>query len=208
MPGVDIETVIEPSLSHDAERRWAVTGSLKCFMRLTPAQRGAVILVDVLGHSVPEVATITGRSLAATKSSLMRGRQRLREIASDTAAEMPTNVSALDATRLKAYADRFNAGEFDDLRELLSAEVRVELVAKAMIEGVERVASQYFGNYRQTTGWCAQPSLVDGHLALVMTCDAAESYFIEVAFQHGRVIGIRDFRHAGYDTVGSEVRTM
>jgi RNA polymerase sigma-70 factor (ECF subfamily) len=47
--------------------------SLRTFMRLPALQRSAVILKDVLGHSLEEVASITGASEAAAKSALQRG---------------------------------------------------------------------------------------------------------------------------------------
>jgi RNA polymerase sigma-70 factor (ECF subfamily) len=43
------------------------TMSLRTFIRLTALQRSAVILKDVLGHSLEEVASITGASEAAAK---------------------------------------------------------------------------------------------------------------------------------------------
>src|SRR6201987_5226785 len=61
-----------PNRDHEA-----ATMSLRTFMRLPPLQRSAVILKDVLGHSVEEVASITGASEAAAKSALQRGRGRL-----------------------------------------------------------------------------------------------------------------------------------
>ena len=54
--------------------------SLRTFMRLPALQRSAVVLKDVLGHSLEEIASITGASAAAAKSALQRGRVRLREI--------------------------------------------------------------------------------------------------------------------------------
>ena len=59
--------------------------SLRTFMRLPALQRSAVILKDVLGHSLEEVASITGASEAAAKSALQRGRLRLREFAKEPA---------------------------------------------------------------------------------------------------------------------------
>jgi RNA polymerase sigma-70 factor (ECF subfamily) len=61
------------------------TMSLRTFMRLPPLQRSAVILKDVLGHSLEEIASITGASEGAAKSALQRGRVRLREFAKEPA---------------------------------------------------------------------------------------------------------------------------
>jgi RNA polymerase sigma-70 factor, ECF subfamily len=71
--------------------------SLRTFMRLPTLQRSAVILKDVLGHSLEEVASITGASEVAAKSALQRGRARLREIARE-----PRRYIASDSVRCDA----------------------------------------------------------------------------------------------------------
>ena len=55
--------------------------SFQTFLRLPELQRCAVILKDVLGHSVDEIATIAECSPAAAKSALQRGRVALRGLA-------------------------------------------------------------------------------------------------------------------------------
>ena len=52
--------------------------SFQTFLRLPELQRCAVILKDVLGHSVDEIASIAGCSATAAKSALQRGRAALR----------------------------------------------------------------------------------------------------------------------------------
>src|SRR5882724_11766635 len=46
---------------------------LALFMNLTPAQRGAVILKDVLEHSLTEIAEVLDTSVASIKGSVHRG---------------------------------------------------------------------------------------------------------------------------------------
>jgi RNA polymerase sigma-70 factor (ECF subfamily) len=48
--------------------------------RLRPAQAEAVLLFDVLGHDLREVAELTGVSVAAAQSHVVRGRQELRRL--------------------------------------------------------------------------------------------------------------------------------
>src|ERR1700732_417055 len=55
--------------------------SLRTFMRLPAQQRSAVILKDVLGHSLEEICEVMGGSVASAKSALQRGRSRLRVLA-------------------------------------------------------------------------------------------------------------------------------
>jgi len=68
----------------DIERDRQLTAtSLRTFMRLAVGQRSSVILMDVLGYSVQEIAAITEVRMPAVKSSLHRGRTRLRELAKE-----------------------------------------------------------------------------------------------------------------------------
>jgi RNA polymerase sigma-70 factor (ECF subfamily) len=48
--------------------------------RLRPAQAEAVLLFDILGHDLREVAELTGMSVAAAQSNVVRGRQELRRL--------------------------------------------------------------------------------------------------------------------------------
>lgn len=189
----------------DAESRWAVSATFRTFLSLTPAQRGAVILADVLGHSLEEVSAMTERSLPATKSALFRGRQRLRELATAVAPDTPPAAPDFDAQRLEAYADLFNAREFGALGAMLAEEVRVDLVGATAIQGKANVAERYFGNYARASGWAAVAAVVDGRSALVISQGKEVRYAIELVMQAGRVIALRDFRHAGYDMQGAQV---
>jgi len=90
------------STDHDHE---AATMSLRTFMRLPALQRSAVILKDVLGHSLEEVASITGASEAAAKSALQRGRVRLREFASEPADVSLPMLSDVMRARLIKYVE-------------------------------------------------------------------------------------------------------
>jgi len=46
--------------------------------RLSPKRSEALVLHDVLGHSLVEVAALTGVTVAAAQSRLVRGRKELR----------------------------------------------------------------------------------------------------------------------------------
>jgi RNA polymerase sigma-70 factor (ECF subfamily) len=53
-----------------------VAVGFQTFLRLPELQRCAVILKDVLGHSIDEIASVAGCTPAAAKSALQRGRGR------------------------------------------------------------------------------------------------------------------------------------
>ncbi len=70
--------------SGSPERRLAERQDLSmlraALSRLRPAQAEAVLLFDVLGHDLREVSELTGMSVAAAQSNVVRGRQELRRL--------------------------------------------------------------------------------------------------------------------------------
>src|SRR5262245_14294647 len=99
----------------DAGVRVAAAASLAAFVALPAAQRASVVLTDVLGYSLAETAEILDISVAAVKANVHRGRTQLRA----RGHQMPAlpGVAAGEKQRLQAYADLFNAREFDALRD-------------------------------------------------------------------------------------------
>ena len=119
----DPDMIVDTATSIDT--RLATAASMRTFMRLPVAQRSSIILMDVLGYSLGEIGTVTGVSIAAIKASLHRGRARLREVAHEP-DHLP--LPALDGPQralLAAYVDRFNARDFDAVRDMLADEVRL-----------------------------------------------------------------------------------
>jgi RNA polymerase sigma-70 factor (ECF subfamily) len=85
-----------------------VRAALASFLSLPVTQRSAVILKDVLGHSLEETAETMGTSVMAVKAVLVRGRGKLRQQSSDTT---PTPSLA----ELQRYASLFNARDWQAL---------------------------------------------------------------------------------------------
>ncbi|MGA0613981.1 sigma-70 family RNA polymerase sigma factor [Paracoccus sp. KR1-242] len=171
------------------------------FLRLPELQRCAVILKDVLGHSVDEVAVIAGCSPAAAKSALQRGRAALRKL-----AELPEDARLPllpDAQRQKmaAYVALFQRGEFDTIRNMLAEDVRLELVNRLRLEGRQNVGL-YFTRYAEATQWTFAFGAVDGHPAMLVfdKTGAMErpAHFVLIDWQDGRIAAIRDFLFAPY----------
>ena len=61
-------------------RQEAVRTAVSRFVELPTTQRSAVILKDVLDHSLAEIAALLDLSIDAVKAHLARGRANLREI--------------------------------------------------------------------------------------------------------------------------------
>lgn len=192
----------------DVHQRQAAAAGLRTFMRLPVAQRSSVILMDVLGYSLEEIGDITGGSIAAVKAALHRGRQRLRAAAAEPNDAPPPVLSEPDRVRLSAYVDRFNARDFDAIRDMLMDDVRLELVNKTRMSGRAEV-SRYFGNYAGVHDWYLQRGFVDRRPAIIARDPrdpmGEPTYFIVLQWEGERVSTIRDFRHARYAIEAAEI---
>ncbi len=206
----DIDLTEFPDAGNAADARVAATASLAAFLPLPPTQRASVILIDVLGYAQAETAEILGVSLAALKAALHRGRARLRESAGTTKSPAPA-LSAEETERLQSYADRFNARDFDALRDLLAEDVRLDLVNRLRLAGRKDV-SVYFTRYGESSDWRFAPGLAEGRPALLVSHPAdAEGrtvYVVLLDWDDGRIAAIRDFRYAAYVTEGLELSRL
>lgn len=184
-----------------ADARVAAAASLAILMQLPAAQRSCVVLVDVLGHSLEETIDILGGTAPGAKAALHRGRAKLRALA----ALVDPPAAVLDAEssrRLRAYADRFNARDFDALRALLAEDVRLDLVNRTRLVGRKDVAI-YFTRYEQAAiKWRMAPGLAEGRPAILASDPddptSAVRWVILLDWKDGEVAAIRDFHYADY----------
>lgn len=178
-------------------REQATRAAISRFVELVPAQRSAVILKDVLGHSLSELAQLMAISEPAAKAVLHRGRERLQALS----AVAPDESSAARPASpgIARYVALFNARDWDGVRALLAEDVRLDLVSRAKRSG--REVASYVTNYAQKTDWYLTPGWVDGREVIVVfrdPSDARPSYLIELQFLGGRVTAIKDFRYVPY----------
>ncbi|MGA3347583.1 MAG: RNA polymerase sigma factor [Candidatus Sulfotelmatobacter sp.] len=195
------------SSDHDHE---AATMSLRIFMRLPSLQRSAVILKDVLDHSLEEVASITGASEAAAKSALQRGRVRLREFAKEPDVALPMLSDGMRA-RLTTYVEGFKTGDFDTVRAMLADDVKLDLVAKMRKQGKSEVGG-YYAAYAAAKRWAYAAGIVDGRAAMLVydrevSLDTP-AYFVALDFDGDRVISIHDFLYARYAMDGIDLSPL
>jgi RNA polymerase sigma-70 factor (ECF subfamily) len=197
--GEEVEMIADPA--DTVESRQVAAASLRTFMRLPVAQRSSVILMDVLGCSLQEVCAVMDFSLPAAKAALHRGRTRLGELAGEPDDAPSAMLSQADRTRLGAYVDRFNARDFDAIRNMIAEDVRLDLVNKTRLNGKAEV-SRYFGNYSKARDWHLAPGLVEGRPAILVfdpdRPSARPAYFMLLQWSADKVAAIRDFRHASY----------
>ncbi|MDX8519739.1 sigma-70 family RNA polymerase sigma factor [Mesorhizobium dulcispinae] len=197
-------------LSASAETRLAAATSLHSFMRLTLAQRSAVILVDVLGLSLHETCAVTGATLAATKAALHRGRAELKALAAAPDDVPLPKLDPDEERRLRRYIDLFNARDFDAVRALIAEDIQVDVVNRTRLSG-KKEASTYFGNYDRLSDWALSLGFVDGRPAILIhnpQADNAVRGFVLVDWRGDEVAAIRDFRHAPYCVLDADIHAI
>jgi len=176
-------------------REEATRAAITRFVDLAPAQRSAVVLKDVLGHSLEEIGALLDLTLPAVKAALHRGRARLRESKPAT-----RKVERTQSPLIARYAELFNARDWDGVRALLAEDVRLDLVSRVQRAGKRNVGN-YFSNYDRFDDWHLVPAWLDGREVIAVYRDArAEqpAYFIELVPSSDGVVAIRDFRYVPY----------
>lgn len=183
----------------EAPDPFATRLALRRFLALPVIQRSAVILKDVLGHSLEETAATMETTVMAVKAALVRGRVGLRDTQGDAA---PAPIATRE--ELDRYAALFNARDWDGVRALVGEDCRLDLVSRSQRRGKE--VNAYFGRYaaEQVTVRVVE---LEGRLALAAYPSGATrpAYFMLLAFADGRVTALRDFRYVPYIAAEAEL---
>jgi RNA polymerase sigma-70 factor, ECF subfamily len=90
--------------------------------RLTPRQRAALILRDVLQHSAAETAELLGTTVASANSALQRARAAVPAIDADDADPSPADPSPADTALLEEYIAAFESYDVPRLTALLRSD--------------------------------------------------------------------------------------
>jgi RNA polymerase sigma-70 factor, ECF subfamily len=175
-----------------------VRAALARFLSLPVTQRSAVILKDVLGHSLEETAETMGTTVMAVKAALVRGRRSLLHEERE-----PAETARAQRSELDRYASLFNARDWDGVRALVSDDCRLDLVSKSQRRGKQ--VGMYFGRYEKENVSLRVVRL-EGQLAFAAYVAGADkpAYFILLEFEDGRVKSIRDFRYVPYIAAEAE----
>ncbi|HET9931321.1 MAG TPA: sigma-70 family RNA polymerase sigma factor [Polyangiaceae bacterium] len=184
-----------------------VEAALVRFMDLPLLQRSALVLKDVLGHSLAETAETMGISVSAVKAALVRARENLSQ---NTPRREPRerSVSAEEHQKLRQYAELFNNRDWDGLRALMGEQSRLEVMTRVRRRG--RAAAEYYTRYAEVAGpeaLRAEVGWVDTTpvIAIFRPASAATpAYFILIEWDGEKVSLIRDFRYVPYLTDAAE----
>lgn len=200
------EDIADPE--DEVTRRQIAAMSLRPFMKLSPAERSSVILMDVIGYSLNEIGEIMEVTIPAVKAALHRGRTRLKALNEAGDGDAALALTEREHERLARYVDRFNARDFDAVRDMLAEDVRLDLVGRFVRRGKPGV-SQYFGNYDGRSDWFFTVGVVEGRPAILSHRpeDAAREpvNFILLEWQDDTISLIRDFYHARYAVEGADI---
>jgi RNA polymerase sigma-70 factor (ECF subfamily) len=178
-----------------------IRASLSSFVALPLLQRSAVILKDVLGCSLEEIAEATGSSVPAVKSALSRGRAGLKSLPVEevTPWRDKPETSPEERALLDRYCALFNAGDWEGVQSLLGEECRLDLVARKALRGKKQVGT-YFGNYAKEETR-VQVARAEGRDLLAVYRPASSprpAYVIALEWEGERVRLIRDWRYVPY----------
>ncbi len=196
-----VAQIAESAVAETEVRPEVVRAALSSFLALPVLQRSAVILKDVLGLSLDEIAQTTGTTVPAVKAALSRGRTSLRDVAAHEAVPWRDRpeTSAGERQLLDRYVALFNARDWDGVQALLTEECRLDLVSKSQRRGRKQV-TPYFGNYAREDVRLAI-GRAEGRDVLGVYRPAgskAPEYIIALDFDGDRVGLIRDWRYVPY----------
>jgi RNA polymerase sigma-70 factor (ECF subfamily) len=179
----------------------SVAVSLQTFLQLPELQRCAVILKDVLGYSVDEIASIAECTPAAAKSALQRGRVGLRELAQLPEDTRLPLMSDLARKKIAAYVHLFQVGDFDAIRAMLADDVKLDLVNRLKLEGRDKIG-HYFTRYAEVEKWRFALGAVEGQPAMLVFDSSGPmerpAHFVLIDWRSNQIIAIRDFLFAPY----------
>ncbi|MHB8814080.1 MAG: sigma-70 family RNA polymerase sigma factor [Steroidobacteraceae bacterium] len=185
-------------------REQAMLTAISRFLELAPAPRSCVVLKDVLGHSLEDIAQLLGLSVPAVKAALHRGRGRLAALATlPTPAAMPRPSPVL-----ARYLQLFNSRDWDGVRAMLAEDVRLDVVSVTRRDGRAQVGV-YFANYDKRSDWRLAGGWLDGReVLLVMRPAISErpASFVEVTPVADSIALIRDYHHVPYITREADFR--
>jgi RNA polymerase sigma-70 factor, ECF subfamily len=191
-----------PDLTDEIARRQATATTVSMFMRLKIAERSTVILKDVIGQSLREVAETMCVTVATVKAALHRGRMHLRELAQQPEDLPSPMISEQERALLTAYIERFNARDFDAVRRMIAEDVRLQLVGRRVMRGRAEVAP-FLGKEAATRhGWSLSLGFVDRRPA-ILVCPPEETiatpkHLVLLKFAEEKVTEIWDYRFAAY----------
>ena len=163
-------------------------------MALPPKERACVLLKDVFDYTLEEIAELVDSTVGGVKAALSRGRLKLASLPAKSA---PARAATEDMSRLlHLYVERFNQRDWDGLRELISADARLQVADRFSGRLSD---SPYFGQYDRRAAWRMALGEVDGHAAVIALYRDGDGWspqsVARLELVDGRVARIVDYVH-------------
>jgi RNA polymerase sigma-70 factor (ECF subfamily) len=141
-------------------------------LTLPPKERACVLLKDVFDYSLEEIAELVDSTVGGVKAALNRARTKL-------AGPTPAVKSARRASPelkqiMQLYVERFNRRDWDGVRELVSADARLNVVERFAGKFAD---APYFFNYeRWSWPWKLAIGEVDGEPVVIVLRRGADTW--------------------------------
>ena len=133
-------------------------------LTLPPKERACVLLKDVFDYSLEEIANLVDSTVGGVKAALKRARSKLAE--SPLSERSSRSVSPELKRVMQLYVDRFNRRDWDGVRELVSADARLNVAER--FAGKFSDAPYFFNYERWPVPWKLALGEVDGELVVII----------------------------------------
>ena len=139
---------------------------------LPPRERASILLKDVFDYSLEEIADLTDSTVGAVKAALNRARTKLAK--SSPPAKSARSASPELKRIMQLYVDRFNRRDWDGVRELISADARLNVFDRFAGKAAD---APYFVNYdRWPWPWKLAVGEVDGEPVVLILKRGADAW--------------------------------
>lgn len=162
---------------------------------LPPKERACILLKDVFDYSLEEIAKLVDTTVGGVKAALNRGRTKL---ASSPTPSQPARTANPELLRImQLYIDRFNRRDWDGVRELISADARLNVADRFAGKFAD---APYFFNYnRWPWPWKLALGELDGEPVVIILQRGADTWTsysaIRMDMVGERIAGIVDYIH-------------
>lgn len=199
----DVADAASPDPTETLMRREAVETAISRFLELGVTQRSIVILKDVLGEPLSEIAALLDLSIDAVKGHLARGRARLHHVNAQAATSSARPASAAVAH----YVELFNRRDWDGLRALLADDVKLVQASHPARAGRAQVGA-FFTTYAKIDALRLVPAWLEGQEVIAAFEEGAgssPSYMMWLEWSGNRISFIHDYRYARYVVADAEL---
>jgi RNA polymerase sigma-70 factor, ECF subfamily len=139
---------------------------------LPPRERASILLKDLFDYSLEEIADLTDSTVGAVKAALNRARTKLEK--SSPPAKSPRSASPELKRIMQLYVDRFNRRDWDGVRDLISADARLNVFDRFAGKAAD---APYFVNYeRWPWPWKLAVGEVDGEPVVLILKRGADAW--------------------------------